>query len=78
MYFAVLHPRCFQRSSAAVGSTFCSKIITEALQFAAVPEADCLVPSCATPSGLYSCFTSSPRRLCHSLRPGLALRVQLP
>ena len=68
MYFALVHPPCFRRSSAAVGRTFCSKIIAEALQFAAVPEAESLAPSSATPSGLYSCFIASPRRICHSLR----------
>lgn len=68
MYFSVVHPHCFHRSSAAVGRTFCSKIITEALQSAAVPEVDGLVPSAVTPSALYSCFIASPRRMCHSLR----------
>jgi hypothetical protein len=76
MYISMVHPRCFHRSSAAVGRTFCSKIITEALQFASVPEAGGLVPSAATPSGLYSRFISSPRRMCHSLRL-VPLQVQL-
>ena len=68
MYFAPLHPPCLSRSSAEVGRTFCSKIIAEALQFARVPEVDCLVPSSSTPSGLYASFIASPRRVCHSLR----------
>jgi hypothetical protein len=77
MYFALLHPPCFRRSSAAVGRTFCSKIIAEALQFAGVTEADGLVPSSSTPSSLYARFIASPRRICHSLRLP-SLRVLAP
>ena len=76
MYFSVVHPSCFHRPSSAVGKTFCSKIITEALQFGGVSEVDHLVSSAVSPSTLYSCFRSSPRRICPSLRLA-PLRLQL-
>lgn len=48
-------------------STYCSKIITEALQFAGVAEVDHLVPSATTPSRLYECVHLSPRMACNSV-----------
>jgi hypothetical protein len=48
-------------------STFCSKIITEALQFAGVAEVDRLAPSGTTPSRLYECVHLSPRMACSSV-----------
>lgn len=54
-------------SSSIKGATFCSKIITEALQFAGVKEVECLRPSAATPSRLYSCVRLSKRMACNSV-----------
>ena len=70
MYLATVHPGgCSDRPSSAVGRTFCSKIITEALQFAEVPEVAHLSPSAVTPSRLYAAVKDSERRVCHSVRP---------
>lgn len=55
------------RSSHDVGGTFCSKIITEALQFAAVREVLDLRPAAATPSRLYACVRGSTRMACGSV-----------
>jgi len=52
-----------------VGKTFCSKIITEALQFAGSPEVRHLSPSAVTPSRLYEAVKDSERRVCHAVRP---------
>jgi hypothetical protein len=49
------------------GGTFCSKIITEALQFAAVREVEPLNPSAVTPSRLYECVRGSTRTICNSV-----------
>lgn len=49
------------------GATFCSKIITEALQFASLKEVDHLVPSCTTPSVLYASLKRSSRSACNSV-----------
>jgi hypothetical protein len=54
-------------SSSVKGITFCSKIITEALQFAGVREVETLRPSAATPSRLYSCVRHSTRMACSSV-----------
>ena len=70
MYLATIHPGgCADRPSSAVGKTFCSKIITEALQFAETPEVSGLSPSAVTPSRLYAAVKDSERRVCHSVRP---------
>jgi hypothetical protein len=53
--------------SSEVGFTFCSKIVTEALQFADLPEVEHLIPCTATPSCLYDAFESSPRRVLSSV-----------
>ena len=55
------------RSSQEVGATFCSKIVTEALQFAGVREVQNLPPATATPSRLYSCVRGSSRVACGSV-----------
>lgn len=69
MYLATVHPGgCLDKSSARVGKTFCSKIITEALQFADVAEVAGLSPSSTTPSRLYSAVKDSGRRICHTVR----------
>jgi hypothetical protein len=59
---------CCDRPSDAVGATFCSKIIVEALQHGGVSEADRLVPSSTTPSRLYEAVSGSDRRICDSVR----------
>jgi len=70
MYLATIHPGgCLDRPSSSVGKTFCSKVITEALQFAGVPEVAHLSPSAVTPSRLYAAVRDSERRVCHAVRP---------
>ena len=70
MYLATIHPGgCSDRPSSAVGKKFCSKIITEALQFAGVDEVKGLSPSAVTPSRLYAAVKDSERRVCHFVRP---------
>ena len=70
LYLSTLHPGgCLEKSSARLGKTFCSKIITEALQFADVPEVAALSPSATTPSRLYDVVKDSGRRVCHTVRP---------
>ena len=49
--------------SVQVGSTFCSKIVTEALQFASVVEAEHLIPCTTTPSCLFEAFQESQRKV---------------
>jgi hypothetical protein len=49
------------------GLTFCSKVITEALQFAGVREVESLRPAAVTPSRLYECVRHSPRVACNSV-----------
>ena len=50
-------------SSLYTGCTFCSKIVTEALQFAGIPEVDHLTPCTTTPSCLYEAVKDSQRKL---------------
>jgi hypothetical protein len=50
-------------SSLTAGHTFCSKIVTEALQFAGVREVDALHPCTTTPSDLYEAVKDSQRKL---------------
>jgi hypothetical protein len=50
-------------SSLIAGHTFCSKIVTEALQFAGVKEAEKLYPCTTTPSCLYEAVKDSNRKL---------------
>ncbi len=49
------------------GVTFCSKVITEALQFAGVKEVEHLTPAASTPSRLFECVRVSPRIACNSV-----------
>lgn len=51
-------------SSQSKKRTFCSKIITEALQFAGVREVERLTPAATTPSVLFHAVVSSPRKIC--------------
>lgn len=62
------------------GATFCSKIITEALQFASVREVEPLVAACTTPSVLFSSVKMSSRTACNSVpykRQALMMRPSL-
>lgn len=56
-----------ESSSQTRGLTFCSKIITEALQFASLRETVGLVPSAVTPSRLYESVRHSSRIACNSV-----------
>jgi hypothetical protein len=47
--------------------TFCSKIITEALQFAGLHEVEHITPAAATPSRLFDCVRASSRIACNSV-----------
>lgn len=69
IYAAYLQPcpMLFTRPSMETGSTFCSKIVTEALQAAGVTEAEGLVPCTTTPSTLYGALHESGRRVHHSV-----------
>jgi hypothetical protein len=49
------------------GATFCSKIITEALQFGELREVEALRPCTVTPSRLYECVMHSSRMACNSV-----------
>lgn len=68
-WFAPLNPCCSacDTPSKAKGSTFCSKIIAEALQFGGVKEIESLRPSASTPSRLYECVRHSSRIACNSV-----------
>lgn len=52
------------QSSQQKGRTFCSKIITEALQFAGVAEVKHILPASTTPSTLYQSVCASNRVIC--------------
>ena len=67
MYRSWYGTGCCESSSQMVGRTFCSKIITEALQYGHVPEVEHLNPALATPSRLYAAVASSPRVVCSSV-----------
>jgi hypothetical protein len=70
LYLASVHPGlCMDKPTSTVGKTFCSKIITEALQFADVEEVQGLCPSAVTPSVLYGAVKNSERRVCYCVRP---------
>ena len=53
-----------EANSQQAGRTFCSKIITEALQFGGVREVGGLLPSSTTPSCLYRSVCASSRVIC--------------
>ena len=54
-------------ASVYVGYTFCSKIVTEALDFACIPEVDGLTPCATTPSCLYDAIYVSERKVLSSV-----------
>lgn len=60
------------------GMTFCSKIITEALQFAGVREVQQLVPACTTPSVLFASVRLSSRMACSSVPYKRQIFMQSP
>lgn len=68
MYASAVHPGCAGVPSHVAGKTFCSKIITEALQAAGVDEVQGLCPSAVTPSRLYAAVKNSQRRTCTLVR----------
>jgi hypothetical protein len=55
------------RPSFELGYTFCSKIVTEALQMGNVPEVEHLVPCMTTPSTLFSALKDSRRVVSHTV-----------
>lgn len=61
-------PMLFTRPSIEAGRTFCSKVVTEALQAARVREAEGLEPCMTTPSRLYETLKDSDRRINHSVK----------
>ena len=67
MVASYLQPKAcpFIHTSASLhtGSTFCSKIVTEALKFGGLPEVERLIPCTTTPSCLYDAVRDSPRKL---------------
>lgn len=70
LYLSTVHAgACLEKPSSQTGKTFCSKIITEALQFAEVEEVDGLSPSAVTPSSLYAAVRDSQRRVCYCVKP---------
>ena len=60
-------PMFYTGSSRDEGITFCSKIVTEALQAAGINEVDDLTPCTTTPSTLYTALNYSERKIGHSL-----------
>ena len=71
MYASYLQPKgcpfLNTRESLQIGSTFCSKIVTEALHFADVREAEHLIPCTTTPSCLFAAFKDSQRKVLSSV-----------
>ena len=67
MLRSVYAPGCCEPTSQAAGKTFCSKIITEALQYAGIPEFEHLNPALTTPSRLYQTISCSPRLVCSTV-----------
>lgn len=49
------------------GYTFCSKVVTEAMQVGGVSEVEHLVPCMTTPSSLYDALSGSPRKVHHTV-----------
>lgn len=58
---------CCEPNSRQAGKTFCSKIVTEALQFAGLHEVQHLNPAITTPSRLYEAIHKSQRIVCASV-----------
>lgn len=67
MYRSYYGCGCCEPSSRMAGRTFCSKIVTEALQYGGVAEVDHLNPALTTPSRLYEAIHRSPRVVCASV-----------
>jgi hypothetical protein len=71
MYASYLQPKgcpfLNTGESVRIGSTFCSKIVTEALHFADIQEAEHLIPCTTTPSCLFSAFQDSQRKVLSSV-----------
>lgn len=59
---------CCHISSETLGSTFCSKIICEALQAGDLPEVAHISPSQCTPSMLYAAFKDSSSQIVGPMR----------
>ena len=66
MWTSFFNLGCLVSDSRTRRATFCSKIITEALQFAGIQEVQHLRPSFTTPSRLYEAVCGSNRRVCNS------------
>jgi hypothetical protein len=76
MYCSLVHPGgCAHVPSAAMGATFCSKIVCEALQAGGLHEVAGLCPSACTPSTLYQALVVSPRRMMCPIRMPGTLRM---
>jgi hypothetical protein len=58
---------CVEPTSQQRGATFCSKIITEALQFGGIKEVETACPSTTTPSSLFERVKGSRRIACNSV-----------
>lgn len=58
---------CAEPTSQQRGATFCSKVITEALQFGGVREVERACPSTTTPSRLFEFVRGSRRIACNSV-----------
>lgn len=67
MYRSYYGCGCCEPSSRMAGQTFCSKIVTEALQHGGVGEVERLNPATTTPSRLYDAVYRSPRVVCGSV-----------
>lgn len=64
MTMSLMHPgNCMHVPSTALGRSFCSKIITEALQHAGCEEVTAICPSSATPGRLRASVVNSSRRV---------------
>lgn len=69
MWVSYLHPgMCCHVPSETMGSTFCSKIICEALQAGDLPEVANISPSRCTPSMLYTAFKDSSSQIIGPMR----------
>ena len=78
MYLSAVHPGgCQARSSGQVGTTFCSKIVTEALQQGGIDDVEGLCGSRMSPSSLYEAVRDSPRRVVTPLRMRCARRLAM-
>ena len=62
-----LCPVLYTQPSTEAGHTFCSKVVTEAMQAAGTPEAEPLVPCTTTPSMLYGALAESRRKIHHTV-----------